>query len=681
MGEVMGLPHLVALSLLVVLPAASLAGAQFAAGLALYARLQPDRRATGQAYGLDAVGHLLGGVVTALLLGRGMGSPTLVILAGLASFAGASCPLSLAMPLRLRWVKPLLLAAFVCVGAWLLHHQHGWLMTVSSLRLKMQHPLTEIETVHGSLGVVKYGQGGVYFYVNGVPEFPSPPTPAMQHLVHFPMLQTVNAGAGTRPPTRVLLIGGGAAGGLREVLQYGPQVRVDYVELDPGLIKLARQYLVGRDREALSDPRVRVLTMDGRRWVKQRRTANGVLPPAPSLKGGGKATYDVVLLGVPEPMTAQINRFYTREFFREVAAIMTPAGVIGLQMPSSETYLGDELLRLNAVLVRTVREVFPHVALLPGYEMVVAASRSAPLTEDAQVLRQRLDRLGIEAPDFRAHVWDRLFPFEVAGTRRTLDEAPPLPLNTDARPIGYFYGQAYWVAQHSRTSWAIFDGLSRLSLRALLPAIAGAFALLGIAGLLSRRVAQRFVPLAIVGTGWIAMALQVTLLFAFQVYYGYVYAQLGVLTGAFMLGLAAGSLFVGGRLHRVRPLPALAGVQLVITLVALALPALLSAVGGWTIAGGLLAPHVLFPLLAALVGLTVGAEFPLAAAASRHASAARAGATMYAADLLGACLGALAAGAMLLPVLGLAETCYTAAAVSAGLCVLLLLTLRRSSSA
>ena len=35
------------------------------------------------------------------------------------------------------------------------------------------------------------------------------------------------------------------------------------------------------DREALSDPRVRVLTMDGRRWVKGKATADGVLTPAP----------------------------------------------------------------------------------------------------------------------------------------------------------------------------------------------------------------------------------------------------------------------------------------------------------------------------------------------------------------------------------------------------------------
>jgi spermidine synthase len=711
-GEVMGLPQLLAVTVVAVLPAGMLAGAQFTAGLALYSRLATGSAAPGRAYAADAVGHLTGGVLAAVLLTRGWQAHPMAVVAGGVSFALVLPLTFLVAERRLRqWTVPFVLVVSLLV----LLGRHAVMHPISRLEVQAResHPLAEIETVHGSLGVVKWGERGVYFYVNGVPEFPSPPTPAMQHLVHFPMLQTARA-SGTDAPTRVLLIGGGAAGALREVLQYGPQVRVDYVELDPGLIRLAREYLVRPDREALEDRRVRVVVMDGRRWVKA--TANGVLTPTPlprpaaSGEGNGTATaggvraadvpsayalqnghgngatpaaYDVVLLGVPEPMTAQINRFYTKEFFEEVAAIMTADGVIGLQMPSSDMYLGDELLRLNAVLLRTVQHVFPQVALLPGYEMVVAASRSARLTEDAEVLRERMDRLGIVAPDFRAHVWDRLFPLEVRQVKETLDGAPPLPLNTDARPIGYFYGQAYWVAQHSRTSWAVFEWLSRLTLRRVLAPLAGVFAVLAIAGLLSRRVARGFVPLAIFGTGAIAMALEVTLLLAFQVYYGYVYAQIGVLTGAFMLGLAGGSLIAGGRLQAVhrgamQARAALAGTQAAVTVVALALPWLLQALGAWTAAGAALAPHVLFPLLAAVVGLTVGAEFPLAAAAAGHESSARAGAAMYAADLLGACLGALVGGAMLLPVLGLPGTCTAAAAVSAGLCALLLLGLRRS---
>ncbi|MCE5239857.1 hypothetical protein LLH23_15425 [bacterium] len=678
MGAVMGLPHLVAVSLLAALPAAMLAGAQFAAGLALYARLQPHSSATGQAYGLDAVGHLAGGVLTAVLLSLGLGPYPMVVIGGVASLIGGVSVLwALGSPRTalMRW-SPAAVVLLIGSVSWL---ATGWAFHTSRLLFKHQHPLTEIETPHGSLGVVQWGEGGVYFYSNGVPSFPSPPTPQIQHLVHFPMLQ---AAAWARPdvPLRALLVGGGAAGGLHEVLQYGPRVQVDYVELDPGLIRLARQYLVGRDRGALDDPRVHVWAMDGRLWVKQRsaalqsRNGDGGLPPTPSLKGGGDG-YDVVILGVPEPMTAQINRFYTVEFLREAAAVMTPEGVLGLQMPSSDTYLGDELLRLDAVLLRTVREVFPQVALLPGDPMVLAASRTAALTEDAEVLRARLDALQIDAPDFRAHAWDRLFPFEVRQVRKTLDGAPPLPLNTDARPIGYFYGQAYWVAQHSRSSWAFFNGLSRLTLGHLVAAVLLLLALAAAAGLVSRRAAATALPAAILGTGWVSMALEVTLLFAFQVYYGYVYQQLGVITGAFMVGLAWGAMRgarAAAQANSRRAWGLMIGAQLALAAEALLLPTVLHGLSGLQLQSALLI-RVLFPVLTALVGLVVGVQFPLAAHLSSAANAAHAGARLYAADLIGACLGAAVAGAMLLPVLGLTGTCLTAAAVSGGLAVLLVL--------
>ena len=53
--------------------------------------------------------------------------------------------------------------------------------------------------------------------------------------------------------------------------------------------------------------------------------------------------YDVVIANVPDPTTAQLNRFYTSEFFEEVGEILAKGGVIGVTVSSSENYIGGEL--------------------------------------------------------------------------------------------------------------------------------------------------------------------------------------------------------------------------------------------------------------------------------------------------------------------------------------------------
>ncbi|MEI6501868.1 MAG: hypothetical protein WCP21_12675, partial [Armatimonadota bacterium] len=350
-------------------------------------------------------------MLAALLLVWGYGAQTMALVGGLASLWAGGSLWSQRDLVRLRpkltslGLTGLVLLSIVAVA---------WMRMPSVRPLAYRYPLlTERESPYGSWAVTRFGQSGAYFHLDGSPVGCSPATPGIQYLVHFPLLQLAlpSAGDGAR---RLLLIGGGANGALAQVLQY--PVQVDYAELDPALIELLKQYSVGKDRAALSDGRVVTHATDGRRWLKVAAAQ-------------GQA-YDAVLLAVPDPSTAQVNRFYTVEFFRQVAALLKPEGVLGLQIPSSDTYFGDELLRLNAVLLRTVQSVFPQVALLPGDPMIVAASRAGSLTEDPTLLRARYDRQDLQAVDFRAHVADRLFPFTLRQVREDLAQAPSVPLNT-----------------------------------------------------------------------------------------------------------------------------------------------------------------------------------------------------------------------------------------------------------
>ena len=76
--------------------------------------------------------------------------------------------------------------------------------------------------------------------------------------------------------------------------------------------------------------------------------------------------YDVILMALPEPRSAQLNRFYSREFFRLAAARLAPGGVFNFSLAGSETSLHPWRAAYLAMAYNTLRQVFPEVLALPG---------------------------------------------------------------------------------------------------------------------------------------------------------------------------------------------------------------------------------------------------------------------------------------------------------------------------
>jgi len=167
------------------------------------------------------------------------------------------------------------------------------------------------------------------------------------------------------------------------------------------------------------------------------------------------------------------------------------------------------------------------------------------------------------------------------------------------------------------------------------------------------------------------MALQVALLFAFQTFYGFVYEMVGLIVAVFMGGLALGTLLAHRYVTDKANMRALAGIQLLIallaSLIALTLP----------VAATLPSPVVVFVLFSALTfvaGLVNGVGFPLSAACymSLSGRAERSAGTVYSVELYGACLGAILASAVVVPMLGIVVCCLLGAVANATAFVVLL---------
>ena len=168
------------------------------------------------------------------------------------------------------------------------------------------------------------------------------------------------------------------------------------------------------------------------------------------------------------------------------------------------------------------------------------------------------------------------------------------------------------------------------------------------------------------------MTLEIMLLLALQSLYGYVYGIIGYAVGVLMAGLAAGAWLVQRRLTPLNAGKAILWSQVGLTGAAALSTLVLVGLQWFSVRAPALGvlPVAAVSVLMGLTGIAVGAAFPAAIVLSGRASGDVCGATsLYAIDLIGACTGAMLAGLVLVPLLGVPATCGLVMAMAAGAAV------------
>jgi len=209
-------------------------------------------------------------------------------------------------------------------------------------------------------------------------EFSPDETGAKMIGIHLegPYLSTEMPGAqllsAIRKPSEAELQGYIEAGaGLVKLMTLAPEV-------DGALVDLAAAYLTEEDRAARSDGRVRFHETDGRRFVRE----------------AAPRSYDCIVADVPDPANANLNRYYTEEFFLECRRALSSSGVLALSLSSEPDFLGETLRRRNGSIYGALCRVFPCVVVTSGYlSLMAAGGEAAPLTKDPVELIRRFDAL------------------------------------------------------------------------------------------------------------------------------------------------------------------------------------------------------------------------------------------------------------------------------------------------
>lgn len=495
-------------------------------------------------------------------------------------------------------------------------------------------------SIYGNLAVTALDRQ-LNFYENGLLLGAENEQMASEQLVHFPMLWHPD-------PKQILLVGNGFNGALGEILKHRPD-SVDYVELDPQWIELAKKYAAPIRRAAMADPRVHTVFADGRFFLK---------PPA----DGPAALCDVAIVNLPGPGTALINRFYGREFYRDVRKRLAPGGVLCVRLAFSPDYVGRELENLGASIYRTLRSEFASVSILPDYEILYLASDAAAPPAAADWIARYAAR-ALET-DFvsPASIEDRLGTDRVGQVRAAFAANAAAQINRDGRPVACLYSLAYWLRAFHPGAAAFANRLA--GLRWGWGAGAAALAALGMAAA-ARRGGPRPVGAWAMGIGsFTLMACEIVLLLAFQAFCGYLYYKLALILSALMLGMALGTGWGTRALRRATP-RTLAGIHAGMAAYAVAFALFVRWLGirptgpaGWM--------EGVFLLFAAAIGGLVGFEFP---AANRIYLAGapesdRKHGVVYGVDLAGSCLAAVGIGLWALPALGAESTLAILAALN-----------------
>lgn len=489
------------------------------------------------------------------------------------------------------------------------------------------------------------------FFANSVPVIttPNPDIGYVEDFVHITMLSH-------NRPEHVLVLSGGAGGVIHEILKYRSVKSIDYIESDPLFLKTIQSFSTSITERELKSPLVNLHFIDGRLFVKN--------PPT---------RYDVIFLGVPLPSTLQTNRFFTEEFFQLIKRALKPDGLLSFTLPATITYYSKELKNIHACILNTAKTVFDYDFIIPGdFNIFIFSNNMNLQNNNASVISERFKKAAIDTRLINiTHLNSRL-DIRKKGWYLSNLRGVSIEVNRDLSPFAFFYTIAYDNTIYSPYLKGFLYAIKGMTLFRVM--FLSFFFFLVFVVLTMRKKATPIVY-TIGSTGFTSMVIEIILILSFQIFYGYVFFEVGVLVTVFLFGLALGGIAVStqyaSRFNETKMLQVIdfAIVTLIVT-VFFVLKYLCP-----YIQSHVFLVRALFFMLLFISGIFTGAEFPLGSRIFRavhgKGDIGRTVGLLYGVDLIGGFVGGVLGG-LLLSVIGILEGCIVLAFIKIGSLALLL---------
>ena len=243
------------------------------------------------------------------------------------------------------------------------------------IQYRIRQVLHEEQTPYQKIQLVDSERYGKMLLLDGVVQ-----TTEKDEFVYHEMLAHVPLFA-HESPRRVLIIGGGDGGMLREVLRHPTVEKATMVEIDEAVIEFSRRHLPMISQGAFDDPRADVLVDDGARFIEQ---------PGEQ--------YDVVIVDSCDPI-GPATVLFQKAFYQKIHDRLTAKGILVRQTGSTVLQPG-----IQRDAHEHLRQVFPWNALyvfaVPTYiggffSSSFSCKDSAALEISRQALAAKYDALGL----------------------------------------------------------------------------------------------------------------------------------------------------------------------------------------------------------------------------------------------------------------------------------------------
>ncbi len=144
-------------------------------------------------------------------------------------------------------------------------------------------------------------------------------------------------------PQRVLIIGGGDGGSVREALKHKTVEEVHLCEIDEEVIFVSEKYFPSISSK-LRDPKVKIFIEDGNHFLEER-----------------KNYYDVIIMDSSDPI-GPAEVLFQEKFYKKVKESLKENGIMVAQTESP--FLQEEYFK-NAV--KEIKKVFKYVGIYTGF--------------------------------------------------------------------------------------------------------------------------------------------------------------------------------------------------------------------------------------------------------------------------------------------------------------------------
>jgi spermidine synthase len=366
-------------------------------------------------FGLDYVGSFVGAIVWLLWL---LPNFPLTELSFIVSGANFLVALFTAIFFwRLRMVRRMWLVSFLMAMALVLLF-YGYANN-RSWNLALEQKFYEDRIVHVENSryqhivlTVDQTIGNYELYINGNKQFSS----VDEHIYHEMLVHPAMSLSQAR---NILILGGGDGLALREVLKYREVQSVTLVDLDPAIVRLAKNHPILRklNRGAFDDARTRVVA-DGAFGSDPKVTSPIFMETGKIDKSTGhpitakvadvevlnvdagkyldsvSGSFDVIVIDLPDPNSPELAKLYSSEVFSRVRSRLSQNGIVVIQA-TSPYHAKNAYLTIGMTMRAAGLATFPYHVNVPsfgewGYYLGVRGNRvrEARLLERITELKQ-----------------------------------------------------------------------------------------------------------------------------------------------------------------------------------------------------------------------------------------------------------------------------------------------------